>query len=40
MRLLVSVVREEEVAAAVAGGADIVDVKNPAEGGLGAAEPG
>ncbi len=40
MLLLVSVVREEEVAAAVAGGADIVDVKNPAEGGLGAAEPG
>lgn len=40
MRLLVSVAREEEVTAAVSGGADIVDVKNPAEGGLGAAEPG
>ncbi len=40
MRLLVSVAREEEVAPAVSGGADIVDVKNPAEGGLGAAEPG
>jgi uncharacterized protein (UPF0264 family) len=40
IRLLVSVAREEEVSAAVSGGADIVDVKNPAEGGLGAAEPG
>lgn len=39
MRLLVSVAREEEVGAAVSGGADIIDVKNPAEGGLGAAEP-
>ena len=35
MRLLVSVVSEEEVAAAVGGGADIVDVKNPREGTLG-----
>jgi len=35
MRLLVSVVNEEEVAAAVEGGADIIDVKNPREGTLG-----
>ena len=35
MRLLVSVVNEEEVTAAVEGGADIVDVKNPSEGTLG-----
>ncbi len=35
MRLLVSVVNEEEVTAAVEGGADIVDVKNPREGTLG-----
>ena len=35
MRLLVSVVSEEEVNAAVLGGADIVDVKNPSEGTLG-----
>jgi len=40
MRLLVSVTREEEVEAAVCGGTDIVDVKNPAEGALGAAGPG
>jgi len=39
MRLLVSVVSEEEVAAAVEGGADIVDVKNPREGALGANFP-
>jgi uncharacterized protein (UPF0264 family) len=39
MRLLVSIVCEEEVQAAVTGGADILDVKNPAEGGLGAAVP-
>ena len=38
-QLLVSVAGEDEVHAAVAGGADIVDVKNPAEGPLGAAEP-
>ncbi len=38
-RLLVSVFEVEEVAAALAGGADIVDVKNPAEGSLGAASP-
>ena len=35
MRLLVSVVSEEEVTDAVEGGADIVDVKNPREGTLG-----
>ena len=35
MKLLVSVVNEEEVTAAVEGGADIVDVKNPSEGTLG-----
>ena len=39
MRLLVSVVSEEEVTAAVEGGADIVDVKNPREGALGANFP-
>ena len=38
-RLLVSVFELGEVAAALAGGADIVDVKNPAEGSLGAAPP-
>jgi uncharacterized protein (UPF0264 family) len=39
-RLLVSVVSAEEVAAALEGGADVVDVKNPAEGSLGAPTPG
>lgn len=39
MRLLVSVVDPGEVRAALAGGAEIIDVKNPAEGALGAAEP-
>ncbi len=39
MQLLVSVVDEDEVAPAVAGGADIVDVKNPREGSLGAGFP-
>ena len=39
MRLLVSVVDAAEARLAVAGGADIVDVKNPAEGSLGAPEP-
>lgn len=39
VRLLVSVVTSEEVEAALAGGADIVDVKNPAEGSLGAPAP-
>src|SRR5919206_290281 len=39
MRLLVSVVDVGEARAAVAAGADIVDVKNPAEGALGAPAP-
>lgn len=39
MKLLVSVVSEKEVAEAVEGGADIIDVKNPAEGALGANFP-
>jgi uncharacterized protein (UPF0264 family) len=39
-RLLVSVVSAEEVEAALLGGADVVDVKNPAEGSLGAPAPG
>ena len=36
MELLISVVGEDEVGPAVAGHADIVDVKNPPEGSLGA----
>lgn len=39
MQLLISVFHEDEVAAAIAGGADIIDVKNPAEGSLGASFP-
>jgi hypothetical protein len=39
VKLLVSVVSEKEVAQAVEGGADIIDVKNPAEGALGANFP-
>ena len=39
MELLISVIGEQEVAAAVAGRADIVDVKNPREGSLGANFP-
>lgn len=39
MKLLISVVHEDEVGAAVAGQADIVDVKNPREGSLGANFP-
>ena len=39
MRLLVSVVDDAEARLAVAGGADVVDVKNPAEGSLGAPVP-
>ena len=39
MRLLVSVVSPPEAAAALAGGADIVDVKDPREGPLGAPSP-
>lgn len=38
-RLLVSVFSLDEVEAALLGGADIVDVKNPAEGSLGAPTP-
>lgn len=38
-RLLVSVVAPREVEAALRGGADIIDVKNPAEGALGAPTP-
>ena len=40
MKLLVSVVDAAEARAAAAAGADIVDVKNPAEGSLGAPSPG
>src|SRR4029077_10496484 len=40
MRLLVSVVDAAEARLAVAGGVDVVDVKNPAEGSLGAPSPG
>jgi len=39
VQLLVSVVSEGEVRAAVEGGADIIDVKNPREGSLGANFP-
>ncbi|MDM8539853.1 (5-formylfuran-3-yl)methyl phosphate synthase [Desulfococcaceae bacterium HSG9] len=39
MQLLVSVVNEKEAKSAVDGGADIVDVKNPLEGALGANFP-
>jgi len=38
-RLLVSVVRAAELPAALAGGADVIDLKNPAEGSLGAPAP-
>jgi uncharacterized protein (UPF0264 family) len=40
MRLLISVVDAAEARDAAAGGADIVDVKDPATGALGAAAPG
>jgi uncharacterized protein (UPF0264 family) len=40
MRLLVSVTDAEEARVAAAAGVDIVDVKNPAEGSLGAPGPG
>jgi uncharacterized protein (UPF0264 family) len=40
MRLLVSVVSAEEARGALAGGADIIDVKDPGEGSLGAPAPG
>ena len=39
MRLLVSVTTAQEAELAVAGGVDVVDVKNPAEGSLGAPAP-
>ena len=39
MRLLVSPMNMEEAHAALAGGADILDVKNPKEGSLGANFP-
>jgi uncharacterized protein (UPF0264 family) len=39
MKLLVSVVDADEARVAAAAGADIVDVKNPAEGSLGAPSP-
>ena len=39
MRLLVSVRSAAEVGEALAGGADIIDAKEPARGGLGAVEP-
>jgi uncharacterized protein (UPF0264 family) len=39
VRLLVSVVDGDEARLAVAGGVDVVDVKNPAEGSLGAPAP-
>lgn len=39
MRLLVSVVSGEEARRALAGGADIIDVKDPGEGALGAPGP-
>ena len=38
MRLLVSVRSADEVAAAMAGGADIIDAKEPARGSLGAVD--
>ena len=39
MKVLISLVDEEEAAEAIAGGADIIDVKNPKEGALGANFP-
>ena len=39
MRLLVSVVSADEARRALAGGADIIDVKDPREGALGAPSP-
>jgi hypothetical protein len=39
MKLLVSVTNAEEARLAVAGGVDVVDVKNPSEGSLGAPVP-
>jgi (5-formylfuran-3-yl)methyl phosphate synthase len=39
VKLLISSADEEEAAEAIAGGADIIDVKNPKEGALGASFP-
>jgi uncharacterized protein (UPF0264 family) len=39
MRLMISVTSEEEARAALLGGAEILDVKNPSEGSLGAQSP-
>jgi uncharacterized protein (UPF0264 family) len=39
LKLLISTVNEKETNEAVAGGADIIDVKNPMEGALGASFP-
>jgi uncharacterized protein (UPF0264 family) len=39
MRLMISVVSTEEAREAVSGGAEILDIKNPAEGSLGAQPP-
>jgi len=39
MKLLISVTNVQEALAALAGGADIIDVKNPREGSLGASTP-
>ena len=40
MKLLVSVVSAAEARAALVGGADIIDIKDPREGALGAPSPG
>ena len=39
MKLLISPINEQEASEAIAGGADIIDVKNPQEGALGANFP-
>ncbi len=39
MKLLISPMNENEALEAIAGGADIIDVKNPKEGALGANYP-
>ncbi len=39
LKLLISSTEEKEAAEAIAGGADIIDVKNPKEGALGASYP-
>jgi (5-formylfuran-3-yl)methyl phosphate synthase len=40
MRLMISVVSTDEAGQALQGGAEILDIKNPAEGSLGAQSPG